>query len=86
MAAAKRAAAFKAAQEIYDYLLPIVARRRAEGAEGDDVLSRLIRAEYEGRSLTDSDITNLVRSLLPAAAETTTVSPDDGLPTSSSPK
>jgi len=45
---------------------------RRTGAEGNDLISRLIRAEYEGRKLDDHEITTFVRSLLPAAGETTT--------------
>jgi cytochrome P450 len=45
---------------------------RKSGGTGDDLISRLIRAEYEGRHLDDHEITTFVRSLLPAAGETTT--------------
>lgn len=71
-AAQSRQAAMEAAQELYDHVFEIVARRRAEGAHGDDLMARLIRAEFEGRTLDDDEITNFVRMLLPAAAETTT--------------
>lgn len=72
--AAKRAfaAAVQASQDLYAHLKPIVARRRAEGANGDDLISHLIRAEYDGRRLDDHEVTAFVRMLLPAAAETTT--------------
>ncbi|MCY1222305.1 Pulcherriminic acid synthase [compost metagenome] len=62
----------EAAQALYDVVKVVVAQRRSEGATGDDLISRLIRAEYEGRSLDDHEITTFVRSLLPAASETTT--------------
>ena len=42
------------------------------GATGDDLISYLIRAEADGQGLDDHRITNPVRMLLPAAAETTT--------------
>ncbi len=71
-AAAARGAAMEAAQALYDVVKVVVAQRRAEGATGDDLISRLIRAEYEGRSLDDHEIATFVRSLLPAASETTT--------------
>ena len=71
-AAAARGAAMEAAQALYDVVKVVVAQRRAEGATGDDLICRLIRAEYEGRSLDDHEITTFVRSLLPAASETTT--------------
>ncbi|TES13233.1 cytochrome P450 [Pseudomonas aeruginosa] len=71
-AAAARGAAMEAAQALYDVVKVVVAQRRAEGATGDDLISRLISAEYEGRSLDDHEIATFVRSLLPAASETTT--------------
>jgi len=57
---------------LYDSIMEAVIERRAEGATGDDLISRLIRAEYEGRRLDDHEVTTFVRSLLPAATETTT--------------
>ncbi|MBD1602117.1 cytochrome P450 [Pseudomonas typographi] len=71
-AAAARGAAMEAAKALYDVVKVVVAERRAAGAEGDDLISRLIRAEYQGRSLDDHEIATFVRSLLPAASETTT--------------
>ncbi|MGN6063705.1 cytochrome P450 [Brevundimonas diminuta] len=67
---AKRAA-FEAFQELYEPTLLAVQARRASGAEGPDLISRLIRAEFEGRTLDDHQITNFVRMMLPAASETT---------------
>src|SRR5690606_3672058 len=67
---AKRAA-FQAFQELYEPTLLAVQARRASGAEGPDLISRLIRAEFEGRTLDDHQITNFVRMMLPAASETT---------------
>lgn len=64
--------AFQAAQELYDHVKPIVVQRRAEGSVGDDLIAYLLRAEVDGVGLDDHRITNLVRMLLPAAAETTT--------------
>ncbi|WP_439859379.1 cytochrome P450 [Pseudomonas sp. MBLB4136] len=71
-AAAARGAAMEAAQALYDVVKVVVSERRAQGAEGDDLICRLIRAEYEGRSLDNHEIATFVRSLLPAASETTT--------------
>lgn len=71
-AAAARGAAMHAAKALYDVVKVVVAERRAKGAEGDDLISRLINAQYEGRSLDDHEIATFVRSLLPAASETTT--------------
>jgi len=57
---------------LYDSIMKAVIERRAEGATGDDLISRLIRAEHEGKKLDDHEVTTFVRSLLPAATETTT--------------
>lgn len=61
-----------AMQGLYSAISEIVVKRRAEGSEGDDLIGRLLRAEYEGRTLTDHDVITFVISLLPAAGETTT--------------
>ncbi|MDB5686767.1 MAG: hypothetical protein JWR77_1356, partial [Rhizorhabdus sp.] len=53
------------ATKLYDNLLDVVRKRRAEGAEGNDLISRLIRAEGEEGRLGDREIASLVRSLLP---------------------
>ncbi len=71
-AQAAKKAAMEAVVSLYDAIKVVVAERRLAGGEGDDLISRLIRAEYEGRSLDDHEITTFVRSLLPAAGETTT--------------
>lgn len=72
--AAKRARveALEASQALHDHVLPLVERRRAEGSVGNDLIGRLLRTEYEGETLTDEQVTDFVRMLLPAAAETTT--------------
>ena len=64
-----------AVKALYDSIKEVVIRRRVElgnGAQGDDLISRLLRAEYEGHHLDDHEVTTFVRSLLPAAGETTT--------------
>lgn len=66
------ALAMKSVKHLYDAVLEVVQRKRAEGAGGDDLISRLLRAEYEGHTLDDHQVTTFVRSLLPAAGETTT--------------
>ena len=50
----------------------VVRSRRTNSADGDDMISRLVRGELDGESLTDEQIAGIVRMILPAAAETTT--------------
>lgn len=58
---------------LYDALLQATQQRRAAGADSsDDLISRLIKAEYEGHKLNDHEVATFARSLLPAAGETTT--------------
>ncbi|MDB5870044.1 MAG: cytochrome family protein [Polaromonas sp.] len=64
--------AARSVKSLYDAVLEVVRKKRADGAPGDDLISRLMRAEYEGEKLDDHQITTFVRSLLPAAGETTT--------------
>jgi cytochrome P450 len=64
--------AARSVKSLYDAVLKVVKDKRAAGAEGDDLISRLLRAEYEGEHLNDHEVTTFVRSLLPAAGETTT--------------
>lgn len=56
-------------QELADYFLPIIAERR-EG-NGDDLVSRLARAEVEGERLSDENIRAFISLMLPAGGETT---------------
>jgi cytochrome P450 len=65
-------AAFQAAQELYDETLHIVRQRRAAGSLGNNLIGYLLRADNKGDTLYDSEITELIRQFLPAAAETTT--------------
>lgn len=71
-AAQARRAAMQAAKSLYDAVKVEVEAVRASGVESDSLISRLIRAEFEGHRLDDHEITTFVRSLLPAAGETTT--------------
>ena len=57
---------------LYAAIKEIIVKRRAEGAGGDDLMGHMMRAEFEGRQLTDDELTNFFRSLVPAASETTT--------------
>src|SRR5260370_36028473 len=70
-AALARKAAMEAAQALYDAVKVEVTEVRKNGAQGDDLICRLIRAEYEGRHLDDHEVATFVRSLLPAAGENT---------------
>lgn len=61
-----------AVKSLYDVLIEQVKLRRTEGKAGDDLITRLVNAEYEGRKLDDHEVATFARSLLPAAGETTT--------------
>jgi len=58
-----------ASRAVNDFLLPIIAERRAQPI--DDVLSRLVTGEVDGQRLTDEEVVSFMRLLLPAGAETT---------------
>lgn len=62
-------AGLRAGAELRAYLLPVIARRRAD--PGDDLLSSLCTAEIDGTRMTDQDITSFVSLLLSAGGETT---------------
>ncbi|MCW2608247.1 MAG: cytochrome [Frankiales bacterium] len=68
----RKGRAVQAVKDLYDDLLPIVQRRRAEGATGNNLISHLLRTEVDGDRLDDDEVVVFTRSLLPAAAETTT--------------
>jgi cytochrome P450 len=70
--ARSRERAMKATNTLYEVVLALVKRRRAEGAPGDDLVCRLLRAEFEGRQLDDHEITTFARSMVAAGGETTT--------------
>lgn len=58
-----------ASRSVRDFLLPIIAERRARPS--DDVLSRLVTGEVDGQRLSDEEVVSFLRLLLPAGAETT---------------
>lgn len=60
---------YAAAQNLVEFLRPLLARRRAEPT--GDLMSRLTHAEVDGERLTDEEIFSFLRLLLPAGAETT---------------
>ncbi len=61
--------ALKASREFEEYVIPIIHKRRR--GTGEDFLSRLARAEVDGKRLTDIDIVSFLRVLFPAGADTT---------------
>ena len=67
-----RKRAGEAVVALYGAIKEVVVQRRAENWQGDDLIGRLLRAEYEGHHLDDHEVATFVRSLLPAAGETTT--------------
>lgn len=64
--------AIGAAQDCLAGLLPVVARRRAEGADANNLICHMINAEFEGRRLTDEEIAIFIRSVLLPSTESTT--------------
>jgi cytochrome P450 len=58
-----------AAEALRQYLLPIIADRRAHPT--DDVISKLVTGTVDGEGLTDDEVVSFLRLLIPAGAETT---------------
>ena len=67
-----RARALAVAQETYEKILEIVCAKRAAGTDGDDLISRLLRVEFEGEHMGDEEVARFIRTLLTPASETTT--------------
>jgi cytochrome P450 len=63
-------AAISAKDEMGEYLVPIVAQRRASPL--DDMISLLTLAEVEGEGLSDEEVFSFCRNLFPAAIDTST--------------
>jgi cholest-4-en-3-one 26-monooxygenase len=61
----------RASRELVDYMLGIAARRRAEGARGDDLTATLLRGELDGEPLTEQQLIGYLVLLLGAGNETT---------------
>jgi len=61
--------ALRAKRDFGAYMQPILAARR--GHPGDDVISTLASAEYEGQRLDDEEILSFLRLLFPAGSDTT---------------
>ncbi len=61
----------QAAKEFFAYLHPFVVEKRTNLS--DDIISDLIRAEFEGDKLTDEDIVTITMFILGAGIETTSL-------------
>ena len=59
-----------AKQEFGDYILPLIADRRAQG-DGEDLISQLCRSEVGGRVMTDEEIRTFLALVVLAGGETT---------------
>ena len=60
---------YAASAAIREYLLPIIAERRAHPC--GDVISTLVTGTVDGQGLSDEEVVNFLRLLIPAGAETT---------------
>jgi cytochrome P450 len=58
-----------AAEALRQYLLPIIADRRAHPT--GDVISKLVTGTVDGEGLSDDEVVSFLRLLIPAGAETT---------------
>jgi len=61
--------AIKAKNDFSEYLKPLVDERRLN--PGDDLISLLTKAQFEGESLDDEEVYSFVRMLFPAGSDTT---------------
>jgi cytochrome P450 len=66
---AKRAEIEAANQDVRDYVLDLVARRRQE--PGEDLVSALVHHEQDGDRLSDDEIVTPARSVIAGGTETT---------------
>lgn len=55
------------AEQLEAYLLPVIEQRR--GAPGEDLISKLCTAEFDGIAMSDRDVTALIINVLAAATE-----------------
>src|SRR5262245_60812233 len=60
---------YAASAAVHDYLLPIIAERRARPQ--DDVITKLVTGTVDGQGLSDEEVVSFLRLLIPAGAETT---------------
>jgi len=68
--ASERKIAGEASKQLNDYFLPIIKSRRSEPR--GDIMSRLVHAEEQGDTLTETEMLDMLRLLLVAGNETTT--------------
>ena len=61
--------ALRAKDEFTEYLTPIVRQRMAN--PGDDMISILVRAEFEGNKLSEEEIISFCRLMFPAGSDST---------------
>jgi cholest-4-en-3-one 26-monooxygenase len=61
----------RAANEMRVYMAKLIEKRRADGADGDDLASVLVRAQIDGAPLTDQQLQGYLTVLLGAGNETT---------------
>ncbi|MAE96857.1 MAG: cytochrome [Deltaproteobacteria bacterium] len=61
----------RAVAELLGYNLEVIEKRRADGAQGDDVASLLLRGKVDGKPLTDQQLLGYLNLLLVAGNETT---------------
>jgi cytochrome P450 len=59
----------RASRCLADYFAGIITKRRSDPR--DDIITRLVHARLDGEALTDAEIVDFCRLLLPAGAETT---------------
>src|SRR3546814_14559452 len=65
--------AMEAGQHLFEHVLPIVQKRRADPIERDELIGFLLNLNKNGVTFTDVDITHFVRMLLLSATEKKTL-------------
>ncbi|MCX4546133.1 cytochrome P450, cyclodipeptide synthase-associated [Streptomyces sp. NBC_01565] len=63
----RRRDCLECAEQLEAYLLPVIERRRRD--PGDDLISKLCTAEFDGIAMSDRDVTALIINVLAAATE-----------------
>ena len=70
LTSAERKTADEASKQLSDYFLSII--RNRQGEPRDDIMTRLVQAEEQGDTLSETEMLNMLRLLLIAGNETTT--------------